>query len=124
VTEAFSLFQPCPTIQSPNELEAIVPLDRLLDDVAVSLDQAARKISGTRQHRNPAKKPRDAERLELRRLAAGVLAATFRQNLNQPYHSHVATIVTVLTDIDTDADYVKKVEKRERRAVAVRGQNP
>jgi hypothetical protein len=122
VTEASSLFLPCPTIQSPNELEAIVPLDRLLDDVAVSFDQVARKISGTRQHRNPAKKARDAERSELRRLAARDLAATFRQNLNQPCHSHVATILAVLTDIDTDADYVKKVEKRERRAAAIRGQ--
>jgi hypothetical protein len=122
VTEAFSLLLPCPTIQSPNEMEAIVPLDRLLEDVAASFDQAARKISGTRQHRNPAKKGRDAERSEVRRLAARALAATLRQNLNQPYHSHVATIVAVLTGIDTDADYVKKVEKRERRAVAIRGQ--
>jgi hypothetical protein len=82
-----------------------VPLDQLLNDAAAALDTAARNISRTWQHQKPSGE-------ELRRLAAGVLATTLRRNLNQPYHSHVATIVTILTGITTDEDYVKKIDKR------------
>jgi hypothetical protein len=108
VTEASSLFQPCPTIQSHNE-QAVVPLDRLLDDAAASLDLLAKNIS------RPS--ARGSEQSE----AAGFLATTFRKALKKPYHSEVATIVQVLTGIPTDEDYVKKIEKRW--AAAVKGQN-
>jgi hypothetical protein len=114
VREAFSLFSPCPTIQSPNEREAIVPLDRLLDEAAASLEGV--KISGTRWHRKP-------EEEQLRHYAARFLARRFREQLNHPYHSHIATIVTVLTGIDTDEDYVKKIDKRRPGAAAVKGHN-
>jgi hypothetical protein len=100
VREAFSLFSPCPTIQSPNEREAIVPLDQLLDEAAASLDLLAKNISRPRA--------RGSDQSE----AAGFLATTFRKALKKPYHSEVATIVQVLTGKVTDEDYVKKIEKR------------
>ena len=110
VREAFSLFSPCPTIQSPNEREAIVPLDRLLDEAAASLNFLAKNIS------RPSARGSDQSE------AAGFLANTFRKALKKPYHSEVARIVQVLTGEVTDEDYVKKIEKRW--AAAVRGQNP
>jgi hypothetical protein len=107
--EAFLLFLPYQTIQSPNELEAIVPLDRLLDEAAASLDLLAKNIS------RPSARGSDQSE------AAGFLATTFRKALKKPYHSEVATIVQVLTGKVTDEDYVKKIEKRW--AAAVKGQN-
>jgi hypothetical protein len=107
--EAFSLFLPYQTIQSPNELEAIVPLNRLLDEAAASLDLLAKSIS------RPSARGSDQSE------AAGFLATTFRKALKKPHNSEVATIVQVLTGIPTDEDYVKKIEKRW--AAAVKGQN-
>ena len=121
VREAFSLFQPFGVIQSPNQFEAIVPLDRLLHEAAASLDLITARIPPAIQYRKGVKAK--TERLdELRHLAASVLATRFRQELSQPYHSHVATIVRLLTGITTDSDYVKKIDKRSRRAATPRGQ--
>jgi hypothetical protein len=108
--EVFTHFHLCKMIQSPNELEDVVPLDRLLNEAAAAFYAAARKVGGTRSHQNPT--------LALRRLATSRLATAFRRQLNKPYHSHVATIVTVLTGLATDADYVKKLDKRDRRSAA------
>ena len=108
----FALFQPFPIIQSPNKREDTIPLDRLLSDAAAAFDEVSRKISPTWQHRKSTSKAKDAERLELTRLAASRLVTVFRTRLKHPYHSHVATIVTALTGITTDADYVKKIDKR------------
>jgi hypothetical protein len=60
---------------------------------------------------------------QLRYYTSRFLATKFRQQLNHPYHSHVATIVMVLTGIDTDEDYVKKIDKRRPGAAAVKGHN-
>jgi hypothetical protein len=103
-------FPPFQTIQSPNGLEAIVPLDRVLDEAAASLDSLAKNIS------RPSARGSDQSE------AAGFLATTFRKALKKPYHSEVATIVQLLTGIVTDADYVKKIDKRW--AATVRGQKP
>jgi len=120
--EGVNVFQPCGMIQSPHELKAIVPLNSLLENAAATLDSVAKRIPRATRHQKPTSKAVDSERRELRRRAATVLATTFRRELNHFYHSNVATIVTVLTGIETDADHVKKVEKRERRAAAMRGQ--
>jgi hypothetical protein len=120
--EGVNVFQPCGMIQSPHELETIVPLNWLLENAAATLDSVAKEIPRATRHQKPASKAVDSERRELRRRGATVLATTFRREFNHFYHSHVATIVTVLTGIETDADHVKKVEKRERRAAAMRGQ--
>ena len=108
--DAREVFSTCPTIQSPNEWEAFVPLDRLLAEAAASLDLLAKNIS------RPS--ARGSEQSE----AAGVLDTTFRKALKKPYHSEVATIVQVLTGKVTDEDYVKKIEKRW--GATGRGQNP
>jgi len=109
VTEAITLFQPCPIIQSPKKRKSIVPLDRLLGEAAASLDLLAENIS------------RPSARGSIQSEAAGSLATTFRKALKKPYHSEVATIVQVLTGKVTDQDYVKKIEKRW--AATIRGQN-
>jgi hypothetical protein len=110
MTDAFKLFQPGPIIQSPKKQKSIVPLDRLLDEAAGSLDLLAENIS------------RPSARGSVKSEAAGFLAITFRNVLKKPYHSEVATIVQVLTGKDTDEDYVKKIEKRW--AATGRGQKP
>jgi hypothetical protein len=121
--EAVTLFQPFPIIQSPDRSETTVTLDWVLDRTADSLDSVAKKIASAGQHRKRAANANSHTQSELRRLAADLLVTAFRRELGYPYHSHVATIVTTLTGIDTDADYVKKIEKRKLRATAVRGQN-
>ena len=123
VRELTTLFQPCPILQSPNQSETTVTLDWLLEKAAASLDSAAKKIARTRQHRKPSANPTIDTQSELRRLAADILVTVFRTKLYYPYHSHVATIVTALTGIATNADYVKKIEKRNLRTSAVRGQS-
>jgi len=112
--EATIPFQPCRMIGRTDLGNAIVPLDQLLDDAAASLLEV--RISGTRWHRKTAKE-------QLRYYTSRFLATKFRQQLNHPYHSHVATIVMVLTGIDTDEDYVKKIDKRRPGAAAVKGHN-
>jgi hypothetical protein len=89
-------------------------LDVLLDRAAVALDLMARQISRAKQHRNRSKEPKAAMRLELRLHAASVLAQTFRKKLGEPCHSHVAAIVGLMSNTPTDADYVKKAEKRRK----------
>jgi hypothetical protein len=118
VREAFPLFQPFGVIQSRDPYDAIVQLDQLLDEAAAILQSITARIPRASYHRKV------TEQLQLRHLAASLLAAKFRQELGQPYYSHVATIVTSLTDITTDEDYVKKIARRGRRAATLRGQLP
>ena len=48
----------------------------------------------------------------LRVRASEFLVGVFRRKLGRPYHTHVATLATVISEIPTDADFVKKVEAR------------
>jgi hypothetical protein len=81
-----------------------MPLDRLLNDVfAVTFTLLAEKTPPQRQQK---------QQSELRRRAITVLCDAFRREFEQPHNEHVADIVTALTGIPTDADYVKKVVKR------------
>jgi hypothetical protein len=107
-----SVFAP---IQSPSELATTVTLDCLLDEAATAL--GAVRIERAKQHGLRAK-PADAEKIELRKQAAKVLSQRFRERLGQPYSSHVATIVGLLSGLKTDSDYVKKVERQARRGTA------
>jgi hypothetical protein len=116
--EALSLFQRFNVIQSRDQCDAIVPLDQLLDEAAASLGSITHRIPKARHHRKKANQ-------ELRFVAASCLVSTFREKLGLPYHSHIAIIVTLLTGITTDPDYVKKIDSRNRRAPGtVRGQLP
>jgi hypothetical protein len=116
---------PQPFVALALQSDDTVTLDWVLENAAALFDAVAeRNIPRARQHRKPAKNPAIDTQSELRRLAANVLVTAFREKLNHPYYSHVAAIVTILTGIDTDADYVKKIDKRKLRATALRGQNP
>ena len=115
--EAVTPFQPFPTVQSPHRSETVKPLAELLDTAAASLDSMPEKILSAQQ------RAKSGARFELQRLAASTLVRRFRKELNRPYHLHVAAIVTALSGIHTDADYVKKIEKRNLPATALRGQS-
>jgi hypothetical protein len=81
-----------------------MPLDRLLNDVfAVAFTLLAEKTPPQR---------RQKQQSELRHRAIIVFDGAFRNEWKQPHNEHVADIVTALTGIPTDADYVKKVVKR------------
>jgi hypothetical protein len=123
---AASLFLPHPIIQGRSQSETIMPLDCLLNEAAASIDSVARKIPRAHHHRKAGKTPTVADKRRLKRLAAGRLVIEFRKNLGYPYNARVAEIVEVLTRISTDADYVKKIDKRNRRSNARSsgGQNP
>ena len=118
------LSQPFPIIQSPNHSETIMPLEWLLKKAAASFDSLADKIPRAQHHRKAAKTHALADKWDLRRLAAGHLVTVFRTNLGHPYHSHVASIAKALTGIPTDADDVKKLDKRSQHSnSSSRGEN-
>jgi hypothetical protein len=116
VWDALTFFLGQPIIQSPIERESPRPLSWLLDSAAASFDSMARPISRAKQHRRPAMTASAAKQEALRSRAARFLVGVFRRALNHPYHRHVATIATLLSGVETDGDYVKKVEKRTRAA--------
>jgi len=58
----------------------------------------------------------------LRVRAAEFLPGVFRRTLDRPYHAHVATIATIVSGIETDADFVKKVEAQQTGAERRRGE--
>src|SRR5262249_13490769 len=70
--EAFKAF--APLIQSSKDCAENVPLARLLDDAAASLDSIAHKISRAKSHRQPVKYGSAARQQELRLRAASFLA--------------------------------------------------
>ena len=96
------------------EAVTIEALDVLLDRAAVALDLMARQIPRAKQHRNRSKEPNVVMRYELRSQAASTLVQTFRRRLRKPWHGHVATIVSLMSGLETDTDYVKKTEKHRR----------
>jgi hypothetical protein len=115
---ALELMDGFPAIQSSSKRRNVVPLDQVLNDAAALIDKVAKKISRAKQHRRPSKSARVAESEELRSRAASVLVHAFRDRLGHAYHSHIATIVELLSGITTDDGFVKKVEKRGRAARA------
>ena len=123
--KALSLFLPHPIIRSPSRSETIVSLGWLLNEAAASTDSVARKIPRAHHHRKAGKISTIVDKSRLKHLAAERLVIEFRKNLGRPYHTHVAKIVEALTSIPTDADFVKKLEKRNRRSDAqLQGQKP
>jgi hypothetical protein len=116
--EAFSLFGR-PLLETTNK--GPTPLAKVLDDAAKTLRAMAKTVSSEmprRQHREDRGEGQHTS--EIRRFAAWYFADLFRRELGGPLHAHVATIAEVVSGVPTDADYVKKEEKRRR---ARRGQN-
>jgi hypothetical protein len=122
-SDALGLILPCQIIQAPGESPAIIPLDRLLDTAAASLDSVGEAITRAKRHSRPAKGPCMAQSEELRSLAASFLVKVFLDELGRPYHEHVAAIAQLLSGQTTNADYVKKAAKRSARLPVARGQN-
>jgi hypothetical protein len=114
--DALTLFVPLPTILGASESATIELLDQILESAAVSFDAMAPKIPRAQQNKQRTKEE------ELRWLASSSLVGLFHRRLKHPYHAHVATIAGHLSGVATDADYVKKIEKRSK-ARAARGQN-
>jgi hypothetical protein len=115
--EAFSLLW-WPLLETTNK--GPTPLAEVLDDAATTLRVMAKMVSSEMPRRQYGKKQAEQHASEVRRFAAWRFADLFRSELDRPLHEHVATLATVLSGINTDADYVKKEEKRRR---ARRGQN-
>ena len=70
------------------------------------------------QNRNRAYRPG-----ALRMRAAEFLPGVFRKRLGHSYRAHVATIATVVSELETDEDFVKKVDRRRSASNNSGGQN-
>jgi len=112
LSDAQSIILSSPIIRSASEIVTFERLDVLLRRAAAEFEATAQNISRAKQHQHPSKKANEATQLEVRSRAANQLARVFRKELRRPYHSHVATIVTLMSGVPTDDDYVKKVAKR------------
>jgi hypothetical protein len=111
--DAFGSILPFPAIWGPGESPNIVALDWLLDRAAASIDSVTDTNIRAKLHRPPSERPSKAlHNQELRKLAASRLVRVFVEELGQPFYEHVAAVVTFLSGIDTEADYVKKLAKR------------
>jgi hypothetical protein len=83
-----------------------IPFTELLERAARWFDELAAQIPRAKQNKQTAKG-------ELRFRAVEFLVSVFRKRLNHPYHAHVASIATILSGIETNADFVKKVDARQ-----------
>jgi hypothetical protein len=114
VGEAAPLFQVFPIFQSYTDNTMTMPLDRLLEDATTSFDLVAHNIGRAKKHRRPASNADATEQRDLRSRAVSVLLRTFRKWFARPYLVEVATIAQILSGIETDKEYVKKVDQRQR----------
>jgi hypothetical protein len=105
----FLVFAP---LERQDDLPPTIPLDRLLDDAATAFRLMAGNIKRAKQHRRPGEKASVAKQMELRSHAASVLTQRFRDQLGHPYFNDVAIIVQLLSNVETDPEYVRKVEQR------------
>jgi hypothetical protein len=107
-----------PFLQCPDNSSGIVTFDHLLDSASSSYARLACRIPRAKQHRRPAKKKSKAKKEELRSLASQEISELFRLFVGSPYYEHVAIIAKLLSGLDTNADYVKKVAKRSSKQAA------
>jgi predicted component of type VI protein secretion system len=77
------------------------------------LERGADWFDGLADHVPRASQNRHIGNGALRVRAAEFLPGVFRRRLDQPYHAHVATIATIVSGIETDADFVKKAEAQQ-----------
>jgi hypothetical protein len=89
-----------------------MPLDRLLDAAAISFELAAKRIPRAKQNRPRSSSARIAQK-ELRSRAALVLLPAFRERFSRPHFDIVAVIAELVSGIETDAEYVKKIEQQQ-----------
>jgi ABC-type transporter Mla subunit MlaD len=111
LSDAYALFAMLPTLTAPSKTDTIEPLHQVLERAAEALNSVALTISSATQHRQPRRTAIEAQREQLRARVAR-LAGVCRKQLGRPYHSHVATIAALFSNIPTNTDYVKKIDKR------------
>jgi hypothetical protein len=80
------------------------------------LERAASWFDALAGHVPRARQNRRTGNGALRVRAAEFLPGVFRGRLGHPYHAHVATVATIVSGIDTDADFVKKAEAQQTSA--------
>jgi hypothetical protein len=97
-----SVVEPLPVIRAVGRRSVVTTVDALLNQTAAALRRIAGEGLGPAPQR------------DLRSLVARSLVQCFRKRLGSPYHSHVATITTLVSGMDTDTDYVKKIDGRSR----------
>jgi hypothetical protein len=77
------------------------------------IERTADWFGALADHVPRAKQFRHTGKGALRVRAAEFLVGVFRKRLGHPYHAHVATIATIVSGIETDADFVKKVDAQQ-----------
>lgn len=93
--------------------EAADGSERQLVAFAELLERGARWFDALKDQVPRAKQNRHTGKGALRVRVAEFLPGVFRRRLGQPHHAHVATIATIVSGIETDADFVKKVEAQQ-----------
>jgi hypothetical protein len=84
----------------------VVPFTDLMKRAAAWFEARADDTQRAKQNRHTG-----AGALRIR--TAEFLPGVFRKRLGHPYHAHVAIIATIVSGIDTNADFVKKVESQQ-----------
>jgi hypothetical protein len=113
--ELLQTLLPVPIIYSDGDVTSLVELDEVLDKAARQFDSIATRITRATPNRRPSKRPKKAQKEELRSQIASSLVRILRERLDRPCYDHVAAIAHLLTNVPTDADYVKKVATRGER---------
>ena len=115
LNEALRVLMPLTAvIEASGPERQVVPIAILLERGAAWFEALTQQVvPRSKQNRRPAAKASEAYADERRSRAAEFLVGVFRRALGHPYHAHVATIATIVSGIETDADFVKKVEARQ-----------
>jgi hypothetical protein len=101
-------------IEASGPERQVVPIAILLERGAAWFEALTQQVvPRSKQNRRPAARASEAYADELRSRAAEFLVGVFRETLGHPYHAHVATIASIISGKQTDADFVKKVEARQ-----------
>src|SRR5262249_24417994 len=104
---------PLPLLQSAERRRTVETLDALLDKAATALIRCAPPPRYHRHHPRTVK-GQPSNRSGLRADVVRTLLRCFRERLGAPHRSHVATIATFVSGVETDEDYVKKVDVRTK----------
>jgi hypothetical protein len=114
--KGISIFGYLPIIQAAERRRTVDTLDALLNRTATQLLRLAGSVSRPSWNRQQRTGVRSSAQQGLRSHVVRLLVQCLRKRLGQPYHSHVAMIATLLSGVETDSDYVKKIDVRSSRA--------
>ena len=117
LNEALRVLMPLTAvIEASGPEREVVPIATLLERGAAWFEALTQQVvPRSKQNRRPAARASEAYAAELRSRAAEFLVGVFGETLGHPYQGYVAIIATILSGIETDADFVKKVERRRTK---------